>query len=79
MEAVLPDKSVVAANVRRLLDARGWTAADLAREVGRQNTVYRIARGDNLPTLQTLQRLAGALGVGIEEFLAEPKKSRNGA
>jgi transcriptional regulator with XRE-family HTH domain len=57
-------------NRRRL--ARGWTLADLARVSGFHPTWLGVLeRGENLPGLPTILRLAEVLGVGAAELVSE--------
>lgn len=53
--------------VRMLRQRRGWTQADLARRAGSsQSAVSRTGRGGaHLPTIQTLDRVAGALDARV--------------
>ena len=53
---------------------KGWTQADLAREAGvHLETVSGIETGNHEPRPSTLQKLAGALGVEVEELFDSPK------
>lgn len=49
--------------VARLRQARGWTAAALAREAGTQpSTVTRMEAGQRMPGLEVARRIFAALG-----------------
>lgn len=55
---------VLASNVYRLRKDRGLTQEQLAEAVGvRQPRIAEVERGDSNPRLETLEKLAGALGV----------------
>lgn len=55
--------------LRELREARGMPRLDLAIKAGLNvNTVYKLERGVATPKLDTLQRLARALGVRPEEL-----------
>jgi transcriptional regulator with XRE-family HTH domain len=65
---------LVAWNVRRLRVERGLTQEALAVDAGIDRTyISRIEREMENPTVEVLERLALALGVGIIEFFAMPK------
>src|SRR2546428_8182166 len=54
--------------------AAGFSQADLSEKSGLPKpTLSRYENGHVLPSLQTLQRLAGALGVGESELLPGDK------
>lgn len=61
-------------NVRRLRLARGWTQQDLAdhAEVSQQ-LVSAIEGGGRTGRVETLMKLAGALGVALGDLTAAPK------
>ena len=55
--------------VRQLRAACGLTQAQLAEKPGMATqAVSRIERGERSPTLETLDKLAAALGVGLGEL-----------
>lgn len=71
--AIEQPKVNLAANTIRLRRARNMTQADLARAVGvRQPRIAEIERGDANPQLETVARLAHALGVSADELLTDP-------
>lgn len=73
-------KRNISQNVRRLMEARRWTQADLHRESGlTEMYVSRIVRGVMDPSSSGLASLAEALQVTTDELLANPKKSRQSA
>ena len=66
--------------VNRLRLERGWSKADLARHSG-MNAIYLgyVERGDNVPTLNTLFRLADTFGVEAADVIREldgPRRER---
>ncbi len=61
----------LALNVNRLRNARGMTQEELAAAAGmKQPRIAEIERGDANPRLETLTRLAVALGVQPWELIA---------
>jgi transcriptional regulator with XRE-family HTH domain len=64
--------------VRRLREARGLSQTRLAREAKVSRiTLNRIESGIQGPTLNTLQRIAGALQVRVRDLLpSEKRRSR---
>jgi transcriptional regulator with XRE-family HTH domain len=72
--ASLPDN--LAANVRHLRDARGFTQQQMARLSGLPRATWsNLESGSANPTLSVLHRVADALQVSIEELLAPPRAS----
>ncbi|HEV8324278.1 MAG TPA: XRE family transcriptional regulator [Myxococcota bacterium] len=65
------DTSPLAHNLRRLRDARKLTQATLAESAELSRVAYgAIESGDAVPRVDTLLRLAAALGVKLEELVA---------
>lgn len=57
----------LAVAVAQLRESRGMSQRDLARETGiKQPQIARLEKGDQLPTLDTLWRLLGALDARME-------------
>ncbi len=53
-------------SVRESRERLGWTQADLAAKAGmKQSAVSRFEAGDAIPTVQTLIRIADALGMRL--------------
>ncbi len=53
--------------IRQLRQERGWSQLDLALNVGvTQSIISRWERGELVPQLATLQRLAQVFGVSVE-------------
>lgn len=70
-------KENIPANVRRLLDAKQLSQADLARLTGENNMyISRVVRGEILPNAPALARIAEALGVTSEKLMTISKNSR---
>lgn len=71
---------LLAANVRKLLDEKGWSQLKLADESGiRAPAINRVMKGTHPPAAKTLQKIADALGV--EPYLLlippDPKPAKN--
>lgn len=65
------DLSVLCANLRRLRTAKGLSQGDLADAAQLSRVGYRnIESGGSAPRVDSLMRLASALGVRLEELLA---------
>lgn len=63
-------KRILARNLRRLRLERGWSQDDLAAEADvRQALVSAIEVETANPTLETLDRIAAALGVDLARLL----------
>lgn len=59
-------RATLAANLRRLREARGWSQAELAEQAGMSRLGYRkIEIGGSSPRSSTLQDVARALGVSL--------------
>jgi XRE family transcriptional regulator, regulator of sulfur utilization len=76
-------RSSLAANVARIRVARGWSLRELAlRAEVSKALLSRIERGEGNPSLETLYRIASALGCSISELVAletfEPQIVRAG-
>lgn len=66
--------ALVAWNLRRLRVRRGLSQEALAVDAGVDRSyVGRIERGVENPTVETLDRLAAALEVVVDELLLAPK------
>jgi transcriptional regulator with XRE-family HTH domain len=67
----------VARSVRAHREARGWSLATLAGRAGLSKTIIaRIEAGAGNPSLETLLRLADALGVTLGTLIAEEEHGR---
>ncbi len=66
----------VAASVRQLRELRGWTQQRLATVSGvPRPTLAGLEAGGENPTLSVMVRVATALGVGLDELTAPPRRS----
>ena len=64
----------VAAEVRRLRKAMGWSQLALAERAGLSlNYVNLIERAEQLPTVRVLLQLAAALGTTLRDLVSEPE------
>jgi transcriptional regulator with XRE-family HTH domain len=67
-------RKLVSWNLRRLRVEKGIAQEALAVDAGIDRTyVSRLERNMENPTVAVLERLAGALEIGIAEFFAVPK------
>ena len=65
-----PLRKTVAANIRRLRTARGWSQEALADRCGLHRTyVGAIERGERNITLETLERIAVALAIAPTDLM----------
>lgn len=65
-------RRIVAHNLKRLRHAQGLSQEELAdRAQLNRNYVGMIERAENAATVDTLEKLAEALGAGAGEFLRE--------
>jgi transcriptional regulator with XRE-family HTH domain len=64
-------KSTIAKNIRRLRQAKGLSQDRLSKLADLSlNSIVNIESGNNPnPTIETLERIAKALGVSVEELL----------
>jgi XRE family transcriptional regulator, regulator of sulfur utilization len=63
--------------IRRSRDARGWSQEALAEKADlNRSYVGEIERGQVIPSLHTMEKLATALGVSVSELLATCEKLR---
>ena len=67
-----PAAARVGAIIRRLRTARGWTLRDFARKVDMNPTYLGfLERGENVPTLATILRMAKLFDVDAFEIIRE--------
>lgn len=70
-------KANVAANLRRLMDARSLSQADLARQIGHPPVyVFRMLHGLHRPNLTILSIIAEALGTTVDEMLRSRSRAK---
>lgn len=63
--------------IRSLMQQRGWTEYQLAKQSGvPQSTLNSMFRKNNQPTLPTLENLCQAFGISLAEFFAEDQAHR---
>jgi transcriptional regulator with XRE-family HTH domain len=73
--AVEEPKAILAANVARLRHNRGMTQTDLALAANmKQPRIAEIESGEANPKLDTIARLAHALGVGVNDLFADEER-----
>ena len=72
MTTILPRaRAILAANVRALRAAKGWSQEDLALESGLHRTfVAHVEREVRNISIDNIERLAAALGVTVGELLS---------
>ena len=57
-------------NIKRIREAKGMTQGDLCRKLEIDRAyMSNVESGKKNPTLATIERIAGALGVSIEELM----------
>ncbi len=66
-------KQNLGANVRRLLDDRGWSQTLLARRSGENDAmISRILHGKQMPTAGVVARIATAFDVSADRLCQAP-------
>lgn len=76
----MPENSnqILAHNLRALRAERGWSQEEFADRCGLHRTyVGAIERGERNVTLNTLDNIAGALGISSAELIAEGRRAKN--
>lgn len=62
----------ILAEITRLRIARNWTEYELAQRSGlSQSTISTWYRKNQIPTIQTLDKVCGGLGITLSQFFAE--------
>lgn len=65
----------LAEEVRRLREGKGLSQSELARRIGStQPAVARLEAGGVAPTIETLERIAGALGLELTVSFSHGRK-----
>lgn len=65
--------------IKELFKEKGMTISAIAEHIGTTQTSLSRALGDNgNPTLETLEKIATALGVNISELFDQPKNNTTG-
>jgi len=61
----------IASRIRQKREARDWSLGELARRTGMQvPNLSRLESGKHVPSLETLERVADALGVRVADLVA---------
>jgi transcriptional regulator with XRE-family HTH domain len=61
--------------VRQLRDRRGWSQEDLAAHADlNRSYVGELERGQAIPSLLTLEKIAGALGISTTSLLVHAER-----
>lgn len=80
MSTVITDEAAkrnISRNIQVLLERRKISILKFSQDIGEpQNTVYRIVRGDNMPGVALLARMAEFLMVTVDDLLSDPKNFR---
>jgi transcriptional regulator with XRE-family HTH domain len=65
-------KRLIARNIRRMRQDKSWSQHDLANEAGvRQALISSLESATANPTLESLDKVAGALNVRLADLLSE--------
>jgi transcriptional regulator with XRE-family HTH domain len=68
----------IAANINRILGARGLSPADLIEATGEPpNTIYRLCRGENVPLADLVDVVARTLDVSVDRLLEKPVQKKS--
>lgn len=66
-----PAAKALGKRIKGLRVDKGWTQATLAEALGCESmTVSRYERGEYAPSIEVLEQIATALGVGVGDFFA---------
>lgn len=77
MTPVMENRENFARNLRELRNGRKLSQEELGFLVGvHRTTIGNLEIEKHAPNLITMQKIAGALGVTIEDLLKEPENSR---
>lgn len=59
---------------------RGWTQAEAASFFGvAQNTVCNWERGNRIPSIRQLRKVAAVLGCSVSDFVRDEAETKEGA
>ena len=73
----MPEPITFASRLTALREARGWTKYRLAKESGlTESALGKLEEGDRVPTWETVQALARALGCTPNDFSAQKEIGR---
>jgi transcriptional regulator with XRE-family HTH domain len=68
---------ILRTNIQRFRLRSGRTKSDLCRSIGMSRTFWDdIESGNKEPSVSSLDRIAGALGVTVLDLLTEPRKAK---
>ena len=66
-------KQNIAANIQRLLIDRQWSQGELARRTGEPiMMISRLCRGQHMPNVLSLARVAEAFDVSVDRLISSP-------
>lgn len=73
----IEETRILVANIAAMLQARGWTPADLVRRAGINQSAYHdIAAGRvRSPRLETLAKIARGLDVSLADLFLDPAEA----
>jgi transcriptional regulator with XRE-family HTH domain len=78
MDLACPE-AILAENLRKERDARGWTLAELAARSGISRAMLsKIERGEASPTAALLGRLSAAFGLTMSQLFAQIERQSGG-
>ena len=70
-----PAAKALGKRIKDLRVDKGWTQAALAEALGCESmTVSRYERGEYAPSVEVLEQIATALGVGVGDFFSAQKE-----
>jgi transcriptional regulator with XRE-family HTH domain len=73
----LPEPVDLAARVRELRKARGWTLEQAAGQAGlARSTLSKIENGQMSPTFDALKKLAEGLGISVPQLFTPPSRGQ---
>jgi transcriptional regulator with XRE-family HTH domain len=76
-EEVVPEPVDLAARVRELRKARGWTLEQAAAQAGlARSTLSKIENGQMSPTYEALKKLAEGLAISVPQLFTPPSKGQ---
>jgi len=59
-------------HIKELMDERGWTSYQLAKQSGlSHSTIANIFKRNNAPTIPTLEAVCQAFGITLSQFFSE--------
>lgn len=65
------NRTIIAKNIRKYRNKQDFSQDKLAKKTGLSfHTIVKIESGDTEnPTIETVKKIAGALGVGVEDLI----------